>query len=264
MKKKTSPKVLILDIETIYMTFRAWSPKLHSKYMPKKMMIEDWSILAWAAKWRGQKKIYYQDTRGQKNVRDDSKILKPLVKLMSEADIIVGKNSERFDIPKIRARFMINKICDRKPIGDFQQQDVEKMMKKFGFTYKSLEYISETLKLKNQKLVKRKFEGIDLWIECVENNNPKAWAEMKKYNPIDVLATEEAFEIFLPHDKKVNYSVYDPDNERCSCGSFVLMKYGIKPRNGGLYQKYICTTCGKPHYGKKNLMSKLKKENLLK
>lgn len=263
--KNTGPRILILDIETLYMTFRSWGPKVNSKYLPKKMMIDDFSILAWAAKWRGEKKIYYQDTGKQKNKRDDSQILKPLFKLMEQADIIVGKNSDRFDLPKIRARFMINKINDRKPFGHYKQQDVEKMMRPFGFTYKSMEYVGEVLNLKHQKLVKRQFEGIDLWIECAEKNNPKAWAEMRKYNPQDILATEELYEIFLPYDKKINFNVYYEDNEnRCSCGSFVVKKDGLDYQKTGVFQRYRCCNCKKPWIDKTNILSAIKKRDMLK
>jgi DNA polymerase elongation subunit (family B) len=259
------PKILILDIETIYMTYRTWSPKLNSKFLPKKQMIEDWSILAWAAKWRGEKKIYYKDTGSQKNKRDDSKILKSLFKLMDEADIIVGKNSDRFDIPKINARFLINNINDRKPPNKYQKQDVEKMMKPFGFTYKSLEYVSEALNLKNKKLVKRKFEGLDLWIECVEKNNKEAWAEMRKYNPMDILATEEAYNILMPWTNKINFNVFNNSVINiCQCGSNDIRPNGYDYQKTGTFKRFRCHNCGHPFTDKTNLLPSIKRKEMLK
>jgi hypothetical protein len=248
------------------MTYRLWGPKQNSKFISKKQMLEDWSVLAWAAKWHGKKKIYYKDTRNQKNKRDDSKILPDLYKLMNEADIIVGKNSDRFDIPKINARFIINNINKRQPPDGYKKQDVEKMCKPFGFTYRSLEYISETLKLKNQKLVKREFEGLELWIECIENDNPKAWAEMKKYNPMDILATEELYNIVMPWSNKINFSVYNPLNEqKCSCGSFDIRPNGKDYQKTGVFRRYKCHDCGHPFTDKsENLLSKSKRQGMLK
>lgn len=260
MVKNTTPRVLIVDIETWPMLVRLWGTKDQNPGLNQ--IKRDWSILAWAAKWRGEKKIFYKDTGNQRDLHDDSKILKPLWKLMDEADIVVGQNSDRFDVPRIFSRFMFHKIKNRR-LPEFQKHDTYKMAKKFHLTSYKLEYMAEYFGLKNRKMTKREFVGQDLWNGC-EDRNKRAWAEMRKYNPQDILTTEELFEVLLPHDKKINYSVFDPNNERCSCGSFILVKYGIKPRNGGLYQKYICKTCGKPHYGNKNLMSKLKKENLLK
>jgi DNA polymerase elongation subunit (family B) len=257
----SQPKVLIVDIETWPLAVRTWGTR--DQNIALNQIEKDWSILAWAAKWRGEKKVYYYDTGNQKDLRNDKKILKPLWKLMDEADIIVGQNSDRFDLPRILSRFMFHKIMKRRLPSDFQKQDTMKMAKKFHLTSYKLEYMAKYFGLKNQKMVKRQFVGQELWNGC-EDRNPKAWAEMRKYNPQDILTTEELFEVLLPHDKKVNYSVFDPNNERCSCGSFILAKWGVRPKNGGVYQRYICKTCGKYHYGKTNLLPKLKKENLLK
>lgn len=111
--KHAKPKILFLDIETAPIVADVW--KLWDNNVALNQIIKDWSILAWAAKWRGQKKIYYQDTGSQKDFRDDKKILPALWKLMDEADIIVGQNSKKFDVKKINARFIINKINGGKP-----------------------------------------------------------------------------------------------------------------------------------------------------
>jgi DNA polymerase elongation subunit (family B) len=265
MSKYTKPKTLILDIETSYMTYRAWSPKLNSNFLQKKQMIEDWSVLAWAAKWRGKPKIHYEDTRNQKNKRDDSKILIPLFELMNEADIIVGKNSDRFDIPKINARFLINNINKRQPPDGYKKQDVQKMCKPFGFSYKSLEYVGEVLNLKHQKMVKRQFEGLDLWIECIEKDNPKAWAEMKKYNPLDILATEELYEIVSPWSNKINPNVYHKMHDNiCMCGSNNIKENGKDYQKNGVFQRYKCVDCGHPYTDKQNELSQKKRNGMLK
>lgn len=260
MSKQTTPRVLIVDIETWPILARVWGTR--DQNVALNQIKTDWSILSWSAKWRGEKKIFYYDTGKQRDLRDDKKILKPLWDLLNQADIVVGQNSDRFDVPRIFSRFLFHKIKNRR-LPEFIKQDTYKMAKKFHLTSYKLEYMAKYFGLKHHKMVTRKFVGQELWNGC-EDRNPKAWAEMRKYNPQDILATEELFEVLLPHDKKVNYSVFDPNNERCSCGSFALIKYGIKPRNGGLYQKYICQNCGKPHYGKDNQLSKIKKASLLK
>lgn len=254
------PKVLIVDIETWPILAEAWD--IWDQNIGLNQIVRDWSILAWAAKWRGQKKVYYRDTGNQRDLYNDKQILKPLWKLMDEADIIVGQNSDRFDVPRIFSRFMFHKIKNRR-LPEFEKQDTRKMARKFHLTSYRLEYMAKYFGLKNQKLTKRQFVGHELWRECAKRN-PKAWAEMRKYNPQDILTTEELFEVLLPHDKKVNYSVFDPNNERCSCGSFVLVKWGVRPTKAGIYQRYVCKTCGKYHYGKTNLLSKTKKRDLLK
>jgi hypothetical protein len=148
---------------------------------------------------------------------------------------------------------------------DFRQQDTYQIAKaNFRLTSYKLEYMAKFFNLKNQKFVKREFTGHSLWRECMKGN-PEAWREMREYNPQDVLATEELMEVLLPHDKSINYNTYYEDNEnRCSCGSFVLRKNGFRHRNGGKFQRFQCDSCGKPHIGKHNLLSTLKRSDMLK
>jgi hypothetical protein len=261
--KHQQPKILFVDIETWPIIADVW--RLFDQNLSLNQIRADWSILAWAAKWRGKKKIYYKDTGNQKNLRDDSKILPDLWDLMNEADIIVGQNSKRFDVKKINARFLINKIKKCHPPADYRQQDTMQMAKKvFGFTSFKLEYMSKALNLENQKLVKREFAGHDLWSEC-EKGNKRAWAEMRKYNPIDVLATEELYEKLLAWDNSINFNTYHKMHDNvCGCGSTEFTKYGFRHKNGGKYQRYLCVGCGKAHVGKHNELSDKKRDRMLK
>jgi hypothetical protein len=260
--KHQMPKTLIVDIETSYMKVVSWRPG--EQFISKEQILEDWSIISWSAKWRGQKKIIYRDTSKQKNKRDDSKILPELWDLMDQADIVVGQNSRRFDVPKIFARFIINEIQKGQPPGEFRQQDTMKMGKKFGFSSHSLAYMSKVLNLKHQKLVKREFEGLDLWLECLEKDNPRAWAEMKKYNPQDVLATEELYEKLLAWDNSINFNTYHKMHDNvCGCGSTEFLKDGWRNTNAGRYQKFRCVKCGKSHKAKHNELSEKKRDRML-
>lgn len=263
IEENQGPRVLILDIETAPILADVW--QLWDQTVGLNQIVQDWSILAWAAKWRGKDEIFYQDTGDQENKRDDSKILPLLWDLMDEADIIVGQNSKRFDIPKINARFMINQTKGRLIPSGFRHHDTRLMAKsKYGFTSYKLEYMAKALGLKNQKLVDRKFHGHDLWRECLKGN-VDAWQEMRIYNPIDILATEELYEILLVNDSTINFNTYYDDNEnRCSCGSFVVIKRGYRYTNGGKFQSYHCQDCGKRFQSKHNLLSKLKKADMLK
>ena len=153
---------VILDIETAPILADVW--QLWDQNVSLNQIVKDWSILAWAAKWRGKKKIYYQDTGDQRDVRKDKNILPLLFKLIDEADIVVGQNSKRFDLPKINARFIINKTKGHSIPSGYRHHDTMLMAKsKYGFTSFKLEYMAKALGLKNQKMVQREFSGHDLW-----------------------------------------------------------------------------------------------------
>jgi hypothetical protein len=263
MSSKKGPRILILDLETAPILAEVWA--IWDQNIGLNQIVKDWSILAWTAKWRGEKKIHYRDTGNQKDVRDDSKILKPLFKLMQSADIIVGQNSKRFDVPKLNARFIINKTFGYSVPQGYRQHDTMRMAKsKYGFTSFRLEYMANALGLKNKKMVQRKFAGHELWKECLKGNKD-AWKEMRKYNPQDVITTEELYEILLTNDNTINFNVYDDNNEnKCSCGSFVVRKNGHRFSNAGKYQSFSCGGCGKRWQGKTNLLTKIKRRDMLK
>lgn len=188
---KDVPKVLYVDIET--KPLKAWVWGTFDQNIPLEMLIEDWSVLSWSAKWAGapESEVIYMDNRKKKGsaLTNDKELLKPLWKLMDEADIIIGQNSDRFDLPKLNARFIEHKMgCP----SEFASIDTYKMAKKFGFTSHKLAYMTAKLNKKYKKQDHSEFGGFKLWDECIKGNM-KAWKSMETYNKYDVLSLEELF-----------------------------------------------------------------------
>jgi hypothetical protein len=259
----TKPKVLILDIETAPIEAHVW--RLFDQNVGLNQIIHDSSILAWSAKWLDSKKIFYQDTGKQRNKRDDSKILVKLWDLLDTADVVVGQNSKQFDIKKINARFIINNINKGHPPSDYRQQDTKVMAKKvFGFTSNRLEYLAKTLNLQTKKMTVREFDGHTLWTECL-NGNKRAWAEMKKYNCADLIATEELYKKLLAWSNTINHNVYHKMHDNCcACGSTEFKKWGFRYSNTGKFQRYKCASCGMDHVEKYNEISLKKRQKMFK
>jgi hypothetical protein len=260
--KKTGPKILFLDIETAPILGYVWD--IWEQNIPLNMIKQDWSILAWAAKWAGDapNKIMYMDQRNAKNIEDDSKILKVIWELMDQSDIIVTQNGRAFDEKKLNARFILNGM---KPPSAFKHIDTKLIAsRKFKFTSNKLEYMTEKLNKKYKKLKHEKFSGFSLWKECLAGNK-LAWKEMEKYNKYDVLSLEELYETLIPWDSSINFSVYyDDDKMTCSCGSTKFMKNGYRYTTSGKFQRYRCMECGSDHKSGINLFNKEKKESLRK
>lgn len=185
------PKVLCLDIETAPMKVYAWG--VWDQNIPLNMIIEHSSILSWSAHWLGDpdNKIMYKDMRGhEKNISNDKIILQPLLKLMDEADIILGQNVKSFDLPIINGRSIIHELS---PPSDYKVIDTLSLSKRyFKFTSNKLEHVSKILNKKHKKSKHKKFDGFSMWEECLKGNKA-AWNEMQSYNKLDVLSTEEVF-----------------------------------------------------------------------
>lgn len=251
-------KILILDIECIPLLSHTWG--LWDQNVGLNQIDKEWSIVSWSAKWHKKRKIFHEDLRGRKDVRDDKPILKGIWKLMNEADIIVTQNGKKFDIKKLNARFIINGFG---PPSAYQQIDTLQMAKKsFAFTSNKLEYTSEKL-CKSKKKKSKKFEGFDLWRECI-NGNLKAWDEMKRYNNADVIATEALYDKLIAWDSNsANYNVFFEDGtNKCSCGHNKFFNNGWAITSNGRFRRYKCKRCGKNYRGKENLLDPLVRKKI--
>ena len=256
----SDPKVLFLDIETKPMQVSVWGLQ-HNDFISVDQIIQDWSVLSWAAKWRGSSKVLQQDLRAQKTYDNDRPILGDMWELLNEADIVVTQNGKKFDIPKLNSRFVINGM---KPPSSFQHIDTRALAKKhFGFTSNSLEYLSEKLCKKYRKLKHKKFPGRELWVECLKGNQA-AWKEMARYNKHDVLTLEELYQALAPWDNAVNFNVYYGDaGAKCTCGSTKFKKNGYAYTSTGKYQRYACKSCGSELKARTNLVDKEVRETML-
>jgi DNA polymerase elongation subunit (family B) len=242
------PKILIIDIETAPMEVFAWG--LYDQNIALNQIKKDWSILSWAAKWLGDKKVIQEDIEQY----NEQHILLKLRNLLDEADIVIGQNSKQFDVKKINARLLHYGI---RPPSSYQQIDTKLVAKKyFAFTSNSLEYMSDKFNKKFKKLKHKKFPGMELWTECLKGNK-KAWKAMREYNIFDVLATEELYKKLQPWDKSINFNVYyGKDSAICACGSEEFSKNGYAYTANGKYQRYECKKCGCELKSRQNLNKK--------
>jgi DNA polymerase III epsilon subunit-like protein len=260
VKKNKGPRVLVIDIETSPIISYTWG--LWDQNVALNQIKEDWFILAVAAKWLGDpaKDIIYVDQSKEKDMSNDSKLLKVIWKLMDESDIILTQNGKKFDIKKLNARFILNGF---QPPSASKQIDTLVLAKKyFGFTSNKLEYMTNKLCTKYKKLTNHKFSGFRLWSECLAGNK-EAWKVMKKYNCYDILSLEELYTKLIPWDNSINFNVYSDDlTNSCKCGSDEVMKNGYAYTSTGKFQRYRCSNCGSEVKDKKNLLSKEKLKSL--
>jgi uncharacterized protein YprB with RNaseH-like and TPR domain len=252
---KKGPRVLIYDIETAPLLGYCWS--LWDNNIGLNQIHSDWHVLSWAAKWMGEEDVYYQDQRDVKNVEDDKQLLQGIWKLLDECDFVITQNGKKFDQKKLNARFVIHGM---KPPSTYRHIDVLQIAKsQFGFTSNKLQYMTETLCKKYKKSGHAKFSGFELWSECL-NGNIEAWSEMENYNILDILSLEELYSIISPWDAKLpNFSVYDDEpseNEE-------WVKDGFVYSNLGKYDRYRNTVTGQQRRGNINLLSKEKRDSLL-
>ena len=239
----TSARIVTLDIETSPILAFVWS--LWKQNVGLNQIHTDWSILSFCAKVLGEKAVQYEDTggRGIGKVRDDSALMKKLWKVLDDADIIIAQNGVSFDIKKINARLI---DLGMPPPSPYKVVDTMLEARKIAkFTSNRLAWLSDVL-TDIPKSDHKKFPGFTLWTECLADN-PAAWAEMRKYNVIDVKATELVYLKLRPyvigHPNLAAYT--DATDAQCpKCASTDLQKRGTSLTQSGSYPRYQCNSCG--------------------
>ena len=221
--------------------WQMWETNILSVVQPVTVLCMGW-------KWLGDKEVNIKaqpDYPGYKGgVVDDSKLVVDLWKVLDEADVVLGHNSDSFDIKILNARFVANGL---NAPSDYKTIDTLKVAKKyFKFSSNSLNELGQYLK----EGKKAPTGGFETWVKCMEGD-PAAWDRMKKYNIRDVELLERVYLKLRPYiANHPNLNVIAPPKVKqtefaCStCQSTNTVKRGFSVTKMGRYQRYQCQDCG--------------------
>ena len=243
-------RILVLDIETAPMQAAVWG--MWKQNISVAMMEKEGYILCYSAKWLGEDDIIYDDGRdGNKDAATPRKeheknLLESLIPLLDEADMIVGHNLTKFDMPKIRGRCLVHGLELPSPYKEIDT--CRSARKEFGFESNSLEFLCGVFGVTHRKSSHGAFPGYLLWEECLLGN-PDAWSSMEDYNKVDILTTEDVYIKMRPYmTQHPNVGVFtDNDDPTCpKCGSTNVDHNKTKwaYTNVGKYLRYKCNSCG--------------------
>jgi len=239
-KINTSAKVLILDIETAPISAYVWG--IWNQNVGTHQIQSDWFCLTWAAKWLFEDKVYSAKLKPKEVLeQNDKRIIEGIWRLVNEADIVIAHNGEKFDMPRLNSRFIINGLNPPLP---YQQIDTLKHIRRqFGFTSNKLDYVNKLLNLERKKET-----NFELWERCMKGN-ANALSEMEEYNVQDVRILEETYLMIRawikPHPN-MGLFILDEKEHRCpNCGSAELEVMG-KTYNtpANVYELMRCSNCG--------------------
>lgn len=254
-------KILLFDIETSPMLAYIWSLWDETRSMEK--VENDWYVMAWSAKWLGDKKTIVKalpdyPATYKKNKEDDSALLKELWNLLDEADVVIGHNSIKFDHKKVNSRFLVHDIA---PPSPYKQIDTLREAKAhFCFSSNRLNDLGIALGVGK----KVNTGGFELWRKCLDGNK-KSWALMKKYNKQDVDLLERVYLKLRPYMKNhPNISLDNIGNDpTCpACGSTNLHRRGYSYTGVSQFARLQCQDCGKWSRERVNQINKSKRINI--
>jgi hypothetical protein len=242
-------KILLFDIETTPMEVFVWG-LFGNKYIDHKNVIKDWNVLSWSAKWLFDSNVI-SDIQTPKEAinRDDKRLLKGIWDLIDKADIIIAHNGDKFDLRKIKARFLSNGIMPPMPYKTIDTLKIAR--KEFALSSNKQDYITKLLGV--QKKLDTDFQ---LWIDCM-NGDTKALKKMERYNKHDVIGLEQMYLKLRPYmTGHPNIAVMMEENVCSTCGSDSLNNVGKYYFTGSSrYELYYCNGCMSPHIRGKNNVS---------
>lgn len=236
---KGSPKILLVDIETLPMEVLVWD--LRKQYIPPANIVKDWSILCWCAKWLYDDTIIGETVNGEEAFyRHDYKVVGGLHNLLDEANIVIAHNASRFDIPKINTRFILNGY---NPVHPYQVIDtLTEARKHFAFSSNSLDELAKQLGLPRKKHAPYRW-----WYQAAVNGDNDAVQNIFDYCEQDIVVLEEVYTSLRPFIKShPNYGLYiDTDKTVCpNCGNDNLDWGGFYYTLVGKYKSFKCQSCG--------------------
>ena len=241
----SQPKILFLDIETapaLVYTFSLFKPLIGID-----QIVEPSRIICWSAKWYGSRRTMFDSEFHS----DRETMLKGIFDLMDEADVIVGYNSNSFDIPWLEGEFVLAGLGRPSPVTFVDLYRVSK--KHMKLVSGKLDFLS--LSLLGERKVKH--EGFTLWAKCIGPDGPakdKAWRDMRKYALRDTVLLEPIYDVLRPYIPNLNVALYTGEDFACpTCGGKDLEKRGYKATTAGVFQQYKCNTCGSWPRGSKRL-----------
>ena len=238
--KSKQPKILILDIESSLSQLATFT--LKPQWHNHGNLLEDWWIHTAAWKWLGDDKIHSVKTY-QKGC--DKRIVSKLRDILEKADVVVGHNTDRFDLKKINARLLYHGLH---PLPIPQSVDTLKVARKnFMLTSNKLDYIAKYLNV-GGKMITRP----SLWLKALKGDK-KAINEMEKYNRQDVVIQEKVYLKLRAFTSAPNMNAYSTKGSLVckSCGSDRLQSKGMVTTKTAKYRVYACKDCGSRTRAKK-------------
>jgi DNA polymerase elongation subunit (family B) len=220
-----------VDIETSPALVYAYG--LFDQNISISQIVEPSRMLCFAAKWHDTKRVeFYSEHHDGRE-----EMVRQAWRLLDEAEIVIGYNHVRFDIPHLNREFLLAGLGPPSPWVDVDLLTINR--RRFKFMSNKLGYVTDAVGLPT----KLDTGGQSLWNDVLKGNE-RAWAKFKRYNMQDVRITEQLYDLLRPWIKHPHMGQWTGSAYAChSCGGRDLVPVGIIHTNLTAYPKALCS-CG--------------------
>lgn len=235
----TKPRVLLYDIETTHNVVASFD--LRDEYTPHTNIIQERYIVCACWQWLGEGKIHSVSVlddpkRYAKNPHDDYHVVKTLVGLFEEADVVVAHNGDQFDNKYVVTRAIKHGMKAVPPVASIDTYKIAK--NKFKFNSNRLDYLGKYLGFGGKKST-----PAGLWLDVL-NGSRKAVKIMVDYNKRDITLLNKVFTAFTPYIPNYMSRELFGGTGCPRCGSGKVQSRGVHVAISRTYQRYQCQKCG--------------------
>jgi DNA polymerase elongation subunit (family B) len=237
--KIKEPKVLFFDIETT--PIKVWTFRLGEQYVSHEQIVEGEKIdiICITYCWdKGPAHVLDWDY----NKQNSKKMIAEFDKIVNEADVIIGQNSDKFDVKHINTQRLLHGLPPFPDWADCSDDTLKQFKRHFNFPSTRLDYVSKLFGLGG----KVKMELQD-WIDIKEKTKAgkKKFEKMLKYGKKDVLDTRAVYQKIKPYIKpKFNMASHYEDIRCTNCGSTDIHKNGTRLKGTVKKQRFYCNGHG--------------------
>ena len=241
IKSTKGPRVLLYDIESSLMPVAVFE-LIHNDYISPENILAERHLICAAWKWSDETKIHSvslldDPKRFKRDIHDDRHVVETLHTIMSEADVLVGHNSDSFDKRYIDTRILKLGLPALPPITSLDTYKTAKS--RLLCASNKLDYLAQFL-----GVGKKMKTSHGLWLRVMQGDK-EAIKEMEKYNKVDVEILEKVFLKLRPYmSNYVNRELYGAGVECPRCGSSDIQSRGTHKAVSRVYQRYQCQECG--------------------
>lgn len=231
MTEEVKPKILVIDIETRPALSYHW--RMFKENIGIDQVKEAGSILCFCAKYVGEPEMY-SFSEWEHTERG---MLEAAHALLSEADAVVTKNGNKFDLPWFNSQFLKHKMPPPPPLTSI---DLETTLRhKFRFQSNKLDFVTQYLEIGK----KVEHEGFKLWRKVMDGDEV-AQRKMLRYCAGDVRITERLYKRMRPYITNHPHMGFTPKKACGACGSHHVHVSKWRRTKAFRIQQLHCQTCG--------------------
>jgi DNA polymerase elongation subunit (family B) len=195
VQEKNKPKkVLFFDLEVSPNLVFSWGIG-HKVSLNHENIVDERKIICVSWKFEGSNKVSSLEWKPN----DDKDLVTKFAEIFNSADIVIGQNSDNFDIKWLRTRCLVHNVPLKVKVNSI---DTLKMARQgFRFNTNRLDYMSKFIGNEGKKET-----SFGLWKDIVLYNDKKAMKTMVNYCENDIIILEQVYNKLKPYCKTKKFS----------------------------------------------------------